>query len=171
MGVHNIIVNGNGSIMGSIYQGNSGYMPEEDCQKKKEREVVYDVAVSYAGEQEEFAGRVVKILRKEGLEVFFAQNCEKEYKAKDMFEKFYDIYRYRSGYVVCFLSKEYLQKDYTMHEYESAYLKRKDVGENRTIVVSLDGSLPEHMDKDINYIDAKGLKEVQVAACIMDIVR
>ena len=128
------------------------------------------MALSYASEQEVFVNRVSKILKKEGKEVFFAPDCETVYKAKDIFQKFYEIYRYKSKFVACFVSKEYIEKDYTMHEYECAYLKSKDVGENRIIVINFDGSNLPHFDDDINYIDARNNREVQVADIIIKIL-
>ena len=129
----------------------------------------FDVAISYASGQEVFANRVSKILKNEGKEVFFAPDCEALYKAKDMFQKFYEIFRYKSKFVACFVSKEYLQKDYTMHEYECACLNSKDAGENRIIAVQFDGCRLPHFDMDINYIDAQKSREVQVADTKMSV--
>lgn len=172
--MNNVIVQGNGTLIGDIYQktegeNSSNIIPNVSSHHVSEES--FDVALSYASEQEKFVSRVEKILKGEGVKVFFAPDCEKEYKAKDMFQKFYEIYRYRSKYVVCFVSKEYLQKDYTMHEYECAFLKNKDVGENRIIIVNFDGSSLPHLDSDINYIDAQKNREVQVADSILRIIR
>ena len=174
MNMNSVIVQGDGNSIGNIYQGNghgkSSNIPSNSFSHHVSEET-FDVALSYASEQEKFVSRVEKILKGEGVKVFFAPDCEKEYKAKDMFQKFYEIYRYRSNYVVCFVSKEYLKKDYTMHEYECAFLKNKDVEENRIIVVNFDGSSLPHLDSDINFIDAQKNREVQVADSILRIIR
>ena len=172
--MNSVIVQGNGTLIGDIYQKTEGENSSNITSNVSSHHVSeesFDVALSYASEQEKFVSRVEKILKGEGVKVFFAPDCEKEYKAKDMFQKLYEIYRYRSKYVVCFVSKEYLQKDYTMHEYECAFLKNKDVGENRIIIVNFDGSSLPHLDPDINYIDAQKNREVQVADSILRIIR
>ena len=167
MNINKISIGQNSTVNGGIIQG-SRYDNDEKNQREKEKK--YDIAVSYASEQEEFVSRVVKVLRMENKKVFFAPEDEKEYKAKDMFEEFYQIYRYRSKFVVCFISKEYLKKEYTLHEYESAYNKnKKDNG--KLIVVSMDGTLPPHYDRDKNYIDAQKYIEIQVADEIMTIIK
>lgn len=183
MNINNVIITRGGKSIGNIYQGGGkedSFNASVSQNLKREfdaafsnggKQEEFDVALSYASEQERFVSRVDKILTGEGLRVFFAPDCENEYKAKDMFKKFYEIYRYRSHYVVCFVSKEYLEKDYTMHEYECAFLKNKDKGENRIIVVNFDESVLPHLDPDINYIDATKSREVQVADSILRIVK
>ena len=166
MSINQISIGTNGTVNGNIYQGN--HYEERTVKrnvKKMENAKNYDIAVSYASEQEEFVKRVVKILEVEKLKVFFAPQCEKEYKSKDMLEEFYQLYRYKSEYVVCFVSQEYLNKEYTMIEYEAAYYKKE-----KLIVVSVNGALPPYVDKDKNYIDAEGCSVVRIADQIRKIV-
>lgn len=173
MSKNHIFVQGNGKVIGNIYQGVGGGHGRTETGHSSQNDIAeesFDVALSYASEQETYVNRVSKILKKEGKEVFFAPDCENLYKAQDMYQKFYEIYRYKSRYIACFVSKEYLQKDYTMHEYECACLKSKDVGENRIVVINFDGSSLPHFDSDINYIDAQKSREVQTADFILKIL-
>ncbi len=168
------IVENFGILNGNIEQCNTNaekhnFQKEKNASQKMRKD--YDVALSYASEQQVFVNRVRKILSEEGLHVFYAPDCEQEYKAQDMFEKFYKIFRYQSKFTACFISKEYLEKDYTMQEYEASYLKNRDTGENRVIIVNFDGSKIPYLDPDIKYIDARNIREVQVADHILNIVK
>lgn len=139
------------------------------------RQFDYDVAVSYASEDEAYVLRVVKILRAEGLRVFFALDCEEEYVAQNMISSFYEMYRYRSMFVVAFVSKFYIEKDITMHEAATAMLRARDEGRNCLIPVYMDDSVLQDLDPDINYISVKRkgtiFREVQVADKILRIVK
>ena len=172
MGMGDNIIYAPGTIVGDIKQTIGAERGKPESRKEQNRkEKKYDVALSYASEQEVFVGRVAKILQEEGLELFYAPDREREYQAQDMCRRFYRIYRYQCEFAVCFVSKEYLQKDYTMMEYESSCLKNKDTGKNRMIVVNFDGSNLPCLDPDISYIDAKNIREVQVADHILEIIK
>lgn len=168
-----IIIGKDAHIKGDINQGKfiekSGKSGKSGKNKKKKSHKKYfDLAISYASEQEEIVERVVKILIEEGVELFYAPKNQKEYRAQDMFKKFYHIYRYDSKFVVCFVSKEYLKKDYTMHEFASANAEKRY---NKVISVSLDGSRLSGLDKDINYIDAQNMNEVVIADNILQVIK
>lgn len=135
----------------------------------------FDVAISYSSEETRYVSRVVQILKAEGLRVFFAPDCEEEYAAKDMITEFYTIYRYRSMFVVAFVSKSYIAGDITMHEASTALLRTEDEKRNCLIPVYMDDSRLEKMNPDINYIEVnrKGcmLREVETADKIVRIVK
>ena len=89
-------------------------------------EARYDVALSYAGEQERLVSRVAKLLEAEGLRIFFAPYRDDVFIGEDMYARFYQIYRYQSRYVAAFVTADYLRKEITMHEAATAMLRRRD---------------------------------------------
>lgn len=148
------------------------YSDEKRVSPKKDFK--YDVAISYASEQEQYVRRVAKILEKENLVVFYAPNREEEFLGKDMIVEFYQIYRYDSMFVVSFISDEYLKKDFTMHEAKTALLREKEEKRNCLIPVCLGNSWGDArvlgLDSDIHYLNGDRLKEVEVADKIKLIV-
>lgn len=126
-------------------------------------EFTYDVAISYASEQERTVSRVVSILTAEGFHVFFAPDRESEYIADDMIARFYRIYRYESRYVAAFVTEEYLHKDITMHEAATAMLRRREEGRNCLIPIYFEKAVLPNLDPDIHYIRGDGLREVELA--------
>lgn len=166
---NNMIIN-TGTISGGVVQ-RTGWESADAKGASPEDGFLYDVAVSYASEQEEYVGRVVKILEAEKLKVFYAPGRKPEYKARDMFARFYEIYRYQCRYAACFLSREYRNKEYTMHEFKTALLRNKKEKRNCIIPVYFDQKFMEGLDRDISYLEADKLCEVEVADQIAEIVR
>ncbi len=134
---NNVIIN-NGTIDGTLTQtycgtGNQG----DELNRKQNYKFKYDVAVSYSSIDEKFVKRVVKILKLENINVFFAPMNEKEFLSKDMMQEFYKIYRYQCLFVAAFISESYLSKEMTMHEAETAILREEDEDRNCLIPIYL----------------------------------
>lgn len=130
----------------------------------------YDVAFSYASEQEKFVRRVNTILKSKGkgYSVFYAPECREEYEALDMSEQFFRIYDHEARLVAVFASDEYYAKDYTMFEYQTA---KSRSGPNCVIPIYFtDRKLPG-MNADMHYIDARDHGEPEVAAYIERVIK
>jgi len=173
----NIIVN-TGNIYGGITQ-NSGNevkngsetpsMPNKSSDNPI-NEFKYDIALSYAGEQEIYVSRVARLLEAEGFQVFFAPECEDEFLGKDMITEFYRIYRYNSLFVAAFVTEDYVKKDITIHEAKTALMRTKDEKRNCLIPIYFNEARLEFINKDINYITGDKLREVEIANKIKIII-
>lgn len=161
-----------GTILGDITQsqGGTGGGPARGASAaaprrspRSEDGFSYDVALSYAGEQERLVARVAKILEADGFRVFFAPRREEEFVGEDMISRFYRIYRYESRYVAAFVTEDYLKKDITKHEASTAMLRQKEEGRSCLIPFYFQGAKLDHLDQDVNYIPADGLREVEMA--------
>lgn len=164
----NTVVNSGLILDGVIQSQDPGISPKTLSRTAAQSEnvgnaFVYDVAISYASEQERTVSRVVNILTAEGFKVFFAPNRESEYIADDMIARFYRIYRYESRYVAAFVTEEYLHKDITMHEAATAMLRQQEEGRNCLIPIYFERAVLPDLDPDIHYIRGDGLREVEVA--------
>lgn len=173
--MNNIIFN-TGNINGTISQisGNESPMEEGSSTSslayKDEKAFPIDVAISYASEQEQYVSRVYKILEKENIKVFFAPKWEEEFIGRDMITEFYEIYRYKSRYVACFISEEYLKKDITMHEAKTALLREKEEKRNCLIPICWGNARLDGLDPDIHFLNGDRLREVEVAEKIKMII-
>lgn len=175
----NNIVNNSGYLNGNIYQnqypqpeerlGNPHQSREEDRETKES--VVYDIAVSYASEQKNFVSRVVRILEQEGLHVFYAPDREADLTGHDMIGVFYNVYRYQSLYVACFISEAYLNKDITMHEAKTALVRERHEKRGCMIPISFEGAQIPDMNPDIISLNADKLREVEIADRLVEIVK
>ena len=136
-----------------------------------ENQFRYDVAFSYASEQEKCVSRVAHILREDGVRVFYAPDQEDEFLGEDMIVRFYRIYRYDCKYVVAFISDDYLKKDFTMHEASTAMLRQKSEGRNCLIPVCFNGATLPKLNPDVSRIHADGLNAVEIADKILSILK
>lgn len=166
----NIVIN-TGTIHGGVSQnGVSSDSLNSEKNEENTKDRLYDVAISYASEQEQYVRRVAKLLEMEKLKVFYAPNREEEFLGKDMITEFYEIYRYKSLFVACFVSEEYLKKDITVHEARTALLRTKEEKHNCLIPVYFGGARLNGLDPDIHFLDGDKLREVEVADKIKSIV-
>jgi hypothetical protein len=80
----------------------------------------YDVALSYAGEDREYVGKVAAGLAKAGVEPFYDVYEEADMWGEELGDRLTDVYQERARYCVVFLSAAYAAKMWTNHELKSA---------------------------------------------------
>ncbi len=100
----------------------------------------YEVALSFAGEDREFAEAVATGLRKNGVEVFYDDFYAAELWGEDLGAKFGEIYSKASKYCIMILSENYLKKMWTIFERQHA-IKRliEEKGKAYILPVKLSG--------------------------------
>ena len=131
----------------------------------------YDIALSYASEQERTVSRVAAILETEGLKVFFAPDRQGQFAADNMIARFYRIFRYQSRYAAAFVTEDYLRKDYTLYEAEAAQLPDGHGRKNRLIPIYFGGAALPGLDSDICFVRGDGMREARLAEQILQIIR
>jgi len=80
----------------------------------------FDVAVTFAGTERQYAEPLAKMVREAGYEVFYDDFYPAQLWGKNLHEFFYEIYSKRARYCVMFVSKHYLGREWTNHERQSA---------------------------------------------------
>lgn len=118
------------------------------CQK-------FDIALSFATEEQNLAEKVYHYLRAEGLSVFYAPSPEAQeiLSGRNQREVFYEIFALRAKYVALFVSKNYITKAVPMEEAEISLAKHSDNG--TVIPIYLDeAALPDSLfdAKKTNYL-------------------
>lgn len=109
---------------------------------------VYDVAISFAGPERKYAEEVASIVREAGFKVFFDDFYPDLLWGKNLAELFDRIYRKESRYCLMFISKEYRDRIWTVHERRSATARalKERTGEYilpvRVEEVDIDGMAP-----------------------------
>lgn len=114
----------------------------------------FDIALSFATENQPLVDTVYHYLKAKGLRVFFAPSPEGQVfiSGKNQREAFYQIFGWEAAYVALFVSKDYVCKKVPMEEARIALTERK--GTNTVIPVYLDGTpLPSELfdPKQENY--------------------
>jgi hypothetical protein len=142
---------------------------EEQVQTDKKkvkvpREIIYDVAISYANEQFEYAKKIADILQAKGITVFFDKFYEEKMWGRDLSGYLMDIYYKQSLYCIMLISKDYATKAWPTHERRSAIARNiEDMGEY-ILPVRFDDSEILGLPPTIKYLDARKTTPEEVAA-------
>ena len=83
----------------------------------------FDVAVSFAGTEREPAEKLAEILRAAGITVFYDNFYPEHLWGKNLTAFLDEIYRKRAKFCVVFVSTEYKNRKWTVHELRSAQAK------------------------------------------------
>ena len=84
------------------------------------RDFEYDVAISFAGEDREFAQSLARALRERDVKVFLDDDYRAVLWGKDLYTTLYDIYYRKARYCILLVSKAYRDKMWTGHERQAA---------------------------------------------------
>ncbi|WP_010493166.1 TIR domain-containing protein [Paenibacillus elgii] len=132
---------------------------------------MYDIALSFAGEERDIANQLFKKLSSEEISVFYDKNEQHRILAEDVEEYLGPIYRSEARFILVLLSKNYPRKIWT--KYESEQFKERFNGE--VIPVWFSDALPGMFDKTSAFggitIDVSKKIEVQVSNIVEDIVK
>ena len=114
----------------------------------------FDIALSFATENEALVESVYHYLKAEEIKVFFAPSQEGQMilSGKNQQEIFYSIFGMNADYVALFISKDYISKKTPMDEARIAFAKKGNLG--KVIPIYLDETeLPRDLfdPKNTNY--------------------
>lgn len=100
----------------------------------------YQIALSFAMEDQEIAEKVYYYLKAEGISVFYAPapECQIYLSGKNQREVFYEVFGLKAEYVALLVSASYIVKKVPMEEAGIAIAKHSENGS--VIPVYLDGS-------------------------------
>lgn len=80
------------------------------------RQVEFDIALSFAGEDRNYVYQVAHILKSKGISVFYDKFEEANLWGKNLYDYLSDIYRNKALYTIIFVSDNYNKKLWTNHE-------------------------------------------------------
>lgn len=98
----------------------------------------YDLAISFAGEQRDLAGRIARRLDASGYAVFFDEFQQSDLWGKDLSVVLHDVYSKQARFCLILCSADYLQKSWTAHERRSAISAMMKRGDNYILCLKLD---------------------------------
>ena len=100
----------------------------------------YDVALSFAGENRDFAEAIATALQAENVKVFYDEFNSADLWGEDLSVKLREVYYANSRYCIIVLSDYYLEKVWTVWELRNAIEKSiQERGEAYILPVRLDG--------------------------------
>jgi hypothetical protein len=99
---------------------------------------VYDVALSFAGEDRDYAEALAKILRRRKIKVFYDKYEEATLWGKNLYDHLTDLYQHKARYCVMFLSQHYASKVWTNLERQATQARAFQEHEEYILPVRLD---------------------------------
>jgi hypothetical protein len=115
---------------------------------------LYDVSLSFAGEDRRYAERMAEILVAHGVRVFYDSYEEATLWGKDLFVHLHEVYGKRSIFCVMFVSESYSKRMWTVHERRSAQERALKERDNEYILpVRIDNTELPGLPSTIAYLD------------------
>lgn len=117
-------------------------------------EIRYDVALSFAGEDRQYAEALAELLRESGLRVFYDHYEQATLWGKDLYVHLHDVYVRRAIYCVVFASQHYERKVWTSHERQAAQERAlREKGNEYLLPIRIDDTLIPGLPATIGYVE------------------
>ena len=115
----------------------------------------YDVTVSFAGEDRPTVERLVRLLRRNGVRVFYDEWEQADLWGKDLYKHLDEIYRSAARYCLIFVSEHYIKKAWAKHELRSAQARAFEENLEYILPIRLDEAELPGLPQTIAYLDAR----------------
>jgi len=126
----------------------------------------YQVALSFAGEQRSYVEKVAQALLARHIAVFYDRFEQAALWGKDGVEFFHKIFASDAAKVVMFISKEYVEKNWTRHERRSAFSRAIEDQDDYILPVRFDDTDVPGLPSTIQYVKAQDFEPSALAMLI-----
>lgn len=128
----------------------------------------YDIALSFAGEDREYASQLAQALTEHSIRVFYDEFESASLWGKDLYQHLSDIYQNKAIFCVVFVSENYLRKNWTKHELKQAQ-NRAFIEEREYILpIRLDDAILPGIGPTVGYVDWQQHGRLGVAVLLME---
>ena len=127
---------------------------------------IYDVSLSFAGEDRQYVESVANVLRARGIRVFYDKFEKTSLWGKNLVDYLASIYRDRSRFVVMFISKHYVQKAWPKHERQHAQERALLASGDYILPVRFDNSEVPGLPNTVAYLNLEGVSPEDLANTI-----
>ncbi len=161
------------SVLGHYYINNSMYSRLKSLIELEKTMTgdKYKVALSFAGEDRQYAEELADILKENNIPVFYDSYEQADLWGKDLYQHLQKIYRDSAKYCVVFLSKDYASKLWTKHELKQAQARAFREHKEYILPVKIDDTEIPGINETICYLDLRKLSVRKVADILLDKIR
>lgn len=128
---------------------------------------IYDIALSFAGEDRKLAKKLTSLLSQKGIKVFYDEHEQASLWGKDLYQHLQEIYRDRAKYCVIFVSKHYANKLWTRHELKQAQARAFIENEEYILPIRLDDTEIPGINPTVAYLDIRQTKISTIAELLL----
>lgn len=126
----------------------------------------YSVCLSFAGEQRQYVKEVADWLKTLRISCFYDEDELADLWGKELSEHLDDIYRNNSRFCVMFVSSEYVEKMWTIHERRSALARRLQSESEYVLPARFDNTDVPGLPPSVGFIDLTKTTPRQLADLI-----
>jgi len=123
---------------------------------------MYDIALSFAGEDRKYAEAIAAILYKSQIKVFYDKYEQDTFWGKNLYQHLQKVYRDSAKFCVIIISSNYAKKLWTRHELEQAQARAFKENSEYILPLRIDNTEIPGLNETIGYIDLNehSIKEV-----------
>lgn len=128
---------------------------------------IYDVAISFAGENRPVAERLASLLVTKGLNVFYDEYEQANLWGKDLYVHLSRVYKDESKFCLMLVSEHYVKKQWTNHERRAA--QARAFAENREYILPLrlDDSPVDGVLDTVGFLDHRRTSEETIVDSVV----
>ncbi len=130
-------------------------------------EYEYDIALSFASEDRGVVDEVANILKQVGLKVFYDDFNQAQLLGKNLYTHLQQVYSSKSKYCAIFVSRHYLDKNWTNHELQSAQSRALRQRSEYILPIRLDDSSLPGIPDTVAYMDAAEMRPTEIAELLI----
>lgn len=121
-----------------------------------DRNVEFDIALSFAGEDRPYVDQVAHHLRDRSVKIFYDLFEEADLWGKDLYSHLSDVYQNKARYTVMFISEAYKRKLWTNHERKAAQARAFQESQEYILPARFDETVIPGVLPTVGYISLKG---------------
>ena len=125
--------------------------------------MIYDVALSFAGEDRNYVRKVAVHLVAKGLKVFYDEFEKVNLWGIDLYQYLNKVYKKKCSYTIIFISEHYAKKMWTKHELKSAQARAFKENKEYILPVRFDDTEIPAIDETIGYLDGNKYSPKKIA--------
>lgn len=130
-------------------------------------QVEYEVALSFAGEDRQYAEDLAALLVERGVRVFYDAYETAGLWGKDLYQHLQSIYRDRARFCVVMISSSYASKLWTRHELKQAQARAFRECREYILPLRLDDTEVPGINETVGYIDLRSTTIEDVAEAVL----
>jgi hypothetical protein len=132
------------------------------------RLTLYDVALSFAGEDRPYVELVAEQLRSRGTSVFYDRDEEAHLWGKNLYEYLSDLYQHRARFVLMFVSRHYAGKRWPNHERKAAQARALSEAGEYILPARFDDTDVPGLLPTIGFVDLRRTSPAELAVLVCE---
>jgi hypothetical protein len=130
------------------------------------RETIFDIALSFAGEDRSYVDQVANLLKQRGVKVFYDLFEEDKLWGKNLYDYLTDIYQNQARYTIIFISESYNKKLWTNLERKAMQARAFQESEEYILPARFDDTQISGVLQTTGYLDLRNRTPEQLVEII-----